>query len=344
MVTRPLMFLRALALALRLGWGSDRGLLRHIAYLAEAAYLTQVLRDDSIEHVHAHFGTNAATVARLIRRLGGPPFSFTVHGIDLFDAPVALDIRGKVADAAFAVAVCDYTAGQLRRWSSLEDWPKIHVVRCSVGDDFFDAASTIAPDANRVVCIGRLSPEKGHLLLIDAMAQLVSAGVDARLVLAGDGELRSALEDRIAAAGLADRVTVTGYLDEAEVRRHLLASRALVLPSLAEGLPVVIMEAFALQRPVISTYVAGIPELVRPSQNGWLVPAGNATELARAIQEAIQAPVEELHRMGVAGQSLVRERHFLKTEVSRLGKLFEEHSSRRCQQAPCAATAAQDPL
>jgi len=320
--TRPLKFVRALALAVRMGWRSDRGLLRHLAYLGEAAYLLQVLRGEAIDHLHAHFGTNSAAVARLIHRLGGPRYSFTVHGPDEFDAPRSLDLPGKVADAAFVVAISDFGAAQLRRWTSTENWAKIHVVRCTVGDDFFADAQPIDEHCNTLVCVGRLCPQKGQLLLIDAMAKLVGDGVDLRLVLAGDGEMRSLVEQRIDQAHLRDRVEITGWISEAHVRRHILAARAFVLPSFAEGLPMVIMEAFALGRPVISTYVAGIPELVRPEENGWLVPAGNAGELAAAMADAMHRPVEKLQAMGNNGRDRVLKRHYLPNEVAKLETLF----------------------
>jgi len=323
-VTRPRAWLGALGLALAMGWKSDRGLLRHLAYLAEAAFLAQVLAEQSIEHVHAHFATNAATVARLIRRLGGPRYSFTVHGIDLFDAPRLQDIRGKAADAAFVVAVCDFSAAQVQRWSEVADWSKVHVVRCAVGADFLEAGDGMTPAGNIFVCVGRLSPEKGQILLIDALGELVRSGEDARLVLVGDGEMRPVIERRVRELGLDGRVEITGYVDGAEVRSRILAGRALVLPSFAEGLPAVLMEALALGRPAISTYVAGIPELVCPGENGWLVPAGNAVELASAMREALHAPDETLRSMGRKGNELVRRRHRLETEVAKLEALLRD--------------------
>ena len=322
LLTRPLAFLRALRLTLRMGWRSERGVARHLAYLAEAAFLLQVLLQERVKHVHVHFGTNAAAVARLVRQLGGPAYSFTAHGIETFDAPRSLDIAGKADDAAFVVAVCDYCAAQLRRWVPFECWARIHVVRCTVGEDFFESDAPVDAASRTLVCVGRLCPEKGQLLLVDAMRQLADAGVDGRLVLAGDGEMRPIIERRIDELGLRDRVDITGWIAEADVRRHLLAARALVLPSFAEGLPMVIMEAFALGRPAISTYVAGIPELVRPGENGWLVPAGNFELLAAAMREALDAPVERLSAMGQAGRKAVIQRHNTRTEGARLERLF----------------------
>jgi glycosyltransferase involved in cell wall biosynthesis len=142
-------------------------------------------------------------------------------------------------------------------------------------------------------------------------------------VLAGDGEMRGEIEARIASAGLGDRVRITGWVDEAEVRRLLLASRGLVLASFAEGLPVVIMEAFALGRPVIATAIAGVPELVRPGESGWLVTAGNAEELAEAMGRMLSADAAALERMGAAGSRRTRERHSAMAEAARLAALLD---------------------
>ena len=320
--TRPRAFARALWMALRMGWRSDRGLLKHLAYLAEAAYLLQVLRRHAVQHVHVHFGTNAASVARLIRCLGGPPYSFTLHGPDEFDAPRSFGLDGKQADAAFVVAITDYCSAQLRRWAAPEHWSKIKVVRCGVGDGFLGNAAPIDPRCETFVCVGRLCPQKGQLLLIDALAHLRREGRHAKVVLAGDGEMRPAIERRVADTGSGESVEITGWIAEDEVRRRILASRALVLPSFAEGLPVVIMEAMALGRPVISTYVAGIPELVLPGQTGWLVPAGNVEKLADAMREVLDSPVERLNVMGQAGRARVMQYHNTSREAERLEQLL----------------------
>ena len=166
--------------------------------------------------------------------------------------------------------------------------------------------------------------QKGHALLIRAAARLVDDGLDLELVLAGDGELRGTVEALAQRHGIADRVRITGWIGNEEVRDELLAARAMVLPSLAEGLPVVIMEALALGRPVISTYVAGIPELVRPGDCGWLVPAGDVESLVAAMREVLETPVERLDEMGRRGHELVRQRHDSRTEAAKLRALLRE--------------------
>lgn len=320
---RPAAALGALGLALAMGWRSSSGTLRHLAYWIEATFVAERLRTERIDHVHVHFGTNAAAVARLARRLGGPPYSMTVHGPDEFDAPRGLDLAGKVRDAAFVVAVSSFGRSQLLRWTERACWPRIHVVHCAVAPRFLEA--TPAPsEALDLVCVGRLTPQKGQLLLVEAFATLVKEGFTGRLVLAGDGELRADVEQRVRELAIEGRVEITGWLDEAQVAERLRAARCAVQPSFAEGLPVVLMEALALGRPVVSTYVAGIPELVRPGENGWLVPAGDVDALAEALRQVAGASEERLAAMGTAGRARVAERHRLETEVDRLERLIEQ--------------------
>lgn len=325
--TRPLRFARAMKLAVTMSRPSDRGLLRHAGYLAEAARLTRILEDRSVQHVHVHFGTNAASVARLVHALGGPTYSFTVHGPDEWDSPRGHSLSGKVADAAFVIGISDFCSAQLRRWAAYEDWSKIHVVHCTVGDHFFGPIQPIPPASRTILSVGRLSAQKGQLLLLDALSALVHAGEDVRLVLAGDGEMRSVVERRIAELGLSSRVTITGWIGEAEVQSLLVESRALVLPSFAEGLPVVIMEALAMGRPVVSTLIAGIPELVREGENGWLVPAGSHEALVAALRKVMAASMAELEALGRAGRKRVEAEHSSAIEAQKLERLFSRYTA-----------------
>ena len=323
---RPLAMLRGLVMAMRMSRASDRGLFRHLAYLCEAAVLLRICEAQDVGHVHVHFGTNAAAVARLMRCLsrGQLSYSVTIHGPDEFDAPLGFALREKVADAAFVAVVSDFCLAQVMRWSDPEHWHKIHVVRCTVDRSFTSLTSMgpIPADSRTLLCVGRLTAQKGHLLLLEALASLRDNGVDADLILAGDGELRRAIEQTMRALGLEARVRITGWIDEPQLRRLLARARVVVLPSFAEGLPVVIVEALAMQRPVIATWVAGVPELVRPGENGWLVPAGSVSELAAAMTSALETPASRLDSMGRFGARLVRERHDQVTEVRKLESLL----------------------
>jgi glycosyltransferase involved in cell wall biosynthesis len=297
--------------------------LRHFAYLAEACVLSRWFSEFGIEHVHAHFGTNSTTVAMLCRELGGPPYSFTVHGPEEFDKAKAIALEEKIKRSAFVVAVSSFGKSQLYRWCEYDQWSKIQVVHCGVDELFLKQEYIPVPDEPRLVCIGRLSEQKGHLLLIEAAGRLAAKGLVFKLILVGDGELRTQIEAMIAQLGLQNHVEITGWASNPEVQQQLLASRAMVLPSFAEGLPVVIMEALALSRPVISTYVAGIPELVEPGTCGWLVPPGSLEALTEAMRAALQAPVEKLEQMGRVGAERVAQQHNAAIEGCKLATLFQ---------------------
>lgn len=322
-LARPLRFARALGLALALGLRSERGLGVHLVYLLEACTLRRWYAGANVCHVHAHFGTNSTTVALLCRTLGGPPYSFTVHGPEEFDVPLLLHLDRKVAGAAFAVAISEYGRAQLMRWCAPEHWERIHVVHCGVDASFLAALPSAPPSAVRCVCVGRLSEQKGQALLIEAVGRLAREGLELELRLVGDGPLRAPLEALIARLGLEARVRITGWASSAQVREELQAARVLVLASFAEGLPVVIMEALALGRPVVSTWVAGIPELVEHGVSGWLVPPGSVDELASALRAALTTSPERLAEMGRRGAARVAEQHDARREARALAQLIE---------------------
>ena len=324
-VTSPRRFLRAARRAVALGRGSSRGLPVHLAYLAEACILVGWLQRARITHVHAHFGTNATTVALLCRELGGPPYSFTIHGPEEFDRPEGLKLGDKVAAAAFTVAITDFCRSQIFRWVPHEHWDRVHVVHCGLDRQFLESEPVPAPAAPRLVNVGRLAEQKGQLLLVQAAIRLLREGVDLELVIVGDGPLRPELEAMVARSGHAESIRLVGTLDNEAVRREMLASRAVVLASFAEGLPVVLMEALALGRPVITTYVAGIPELVVDGESGWLIPAGSVDALAEAMRRALQEDPSRLDAMGTVGAGRARERHDAATEGARLADLFARY-------------------
>ncbi len=318
----PLSFCRLFLEVLSLSRKADRGLLAHGAYLLEACRLARLMKSRGFTHVHAHFGTNPAAVALLSHRLSGVTYSFTVHGPEEFDRPDAIKLTRKIEAAEFVVAISSYGRSQLMRWCSREHWGKIHVVRCGVDQSFIGNVGDVEYDEKCIVCVGRLCEQKGQLLLIDAMARLRDRGFTPKLVLAGDGDMRALIEKRIEQLGLQSQVAITGWLSGIEVKEWLLRCKAMVLPSFAEGLPVVIMEAFALGRPVITTYIAGIPELVENDINGWMVPAGSVHSLAEAIRSACDANLDEVSRLGEAGRQRVRKLHDSDREARRLCDLY----------------------
>ena len=322
LLMRPIRLLQALALAWRMSRCAERALPVQLAYVAEACLVEAWLQAAGIEHVHAHFGTNSATVAMLTHVLGGPEWSFTVHGPEEFDKWQLIGLTEKVRNCAFVVAICSFGRSQLYRITEHEQWPKIKVVHCGL-DPIFRALSTAQTSTlRRLVCVGRLCAQKGQMLLVEAAARLVAQGACFELVLAGDGEMRADIEVLIARFNLHTTVRITGWIDSERVRDEILTARALVLPTFAEGLPVVVMEAMALRRPVVTTYVAGIPELVIPGAHGWLVPAGDVEALVSALHACLDAPVEMLSRMGEAARERVLARHDVDKEAAKLAALF----------------------
>ncbi len=319
---RPRAFARALALTLRLGWRSTRGLGLHLIYLAEACLLRRRLAERRLEHVHAHFGTNSAKVAMLCRELGGPPFSFTFHGPEVFEFPALDALREQVHRAAFSVAISHHGRSQLCRWTEVEHWARIHLVGCGLDAQFLEGEAQALPAEARLVCVARLDPVKGHLVLFEALERLARRGRKVSIALVGDGALRAELESRARAAGLAERVHFLGWLDGAGVRAEIERARAMVLPSFDEGLPVVFMEAYALHRPVLSTYIAGIPELVVPGRTGWLVPAGSVDHLEEALCELLDSSDEQLAALAAAGRREVEALHDVRIEAGKLAGLF----------------------
>jgi glycosyltransferase involved in cell wall biosynthesis len=307
--SRPAKTLAALGTALRLSPPEPERKLRHLAYWLEAGWLVRCLEQLAVEHLHAHFGTNPTAVAAIVRAWGGPPFSFTAHGPDEFDAPIALSLAAKIRNASFVVAISSYGRAQLMRWSTPKHWKKIQVIRCGLDATFLEGVMQPIPErSTEFVCVARLANQKGLPLLVAACERLCQKTEHFTLTIIGSGELRASLEQDIERRGLANNVCLVGVRSSVEIREHLARARALILPSFAEGLPVVIMEALALRRPVVATSIAGIPELV-DEQCGWLIPAGSESALAAAMTAALHASPEELAAKGAVGQERVKRLH-----------------------------------
>jgi glycosyltransferase involved in cell wall biosynthesis len=317
-LSRPRLTFRAISAARGLSGAGINQKFRHFAYWLEAAWLTRRLERLRVEHVHAHFGTNPVAVAMIVRAWGGPPFSVTVHGPNEFDSPVHLSLSRKIAAARLVAGISAYGRSQLMRWSSPADWGKIKVIRCGLGPDFLNRTPIpVQPDSKEFVCIARLAAAKGLPLLIEASARLRDRGEQFTVTIIGDGELRSSLEEQIRREKLEDYVRLAGICSSAEIGEHLESARAFVLPSFAEGLPVVIMEALALARPVVTTRIAGIPELV-DDQCGWVITPGSVEELVGALSAALHASSEELDRRGRVGRERVVTLHDARRNAAEL--------------------------
>lgn len=305
-VTRPLGFARALGAALHMATRKGGTGVKNAAYFLEAAWFYRSAQAAGITHVHAHFSTNSAAVVMLARLMGGPAYSFTAHGPDEFDDPAANALPLKVRHAAFVAAITDYARGVILTATGGAGAEKVHVVRCGLDLDEFTV--TPPPENKRIVCVGRLCPAKAQALLVEAIAPLVADHPTLDLVLIGDGEDRAGIEARVAELGLGDHVTLAGWGTGEEVRTAIRDARLFALPSFAEGLPIVIMEALATGRAVIVTRITGIPELVDDSC-GWVTTAGAVPELTAALSAALSETTEALAARGAAGRARVEDWH-----------------------------------
>lgn len=325
--TRPALAVRTLWLAIRSASGG-RSLLKWIAYFVEAALLAYWLNRDGVPHLHCHFGNAGSNTAWLASKMARATFSITFHGIDL-DEPGPFHHRAKLTDAAFAVCISDFGKGRLLQGVNAADADKIFVVRCGfpVPDD---ADVPAAPGQGRIICVARLSPEKGHTVLLEALAMLAADGTSFHCTFVGSGPLQQDLETDVLRLGLAPYVTLTGAVPNDQVVRMIAASDLSVLASYGEGIPIALLESLAWRRPFVATRVGGIPELAPPGASGLLVepadPLGLAQSIKRMIKDASLAG-----QLADAGRKLVAELHDPRRAAKAMLQLFQaaEQGGRR---------------
>lgn len=321
-LANPIGMCRALAGCFKLYRNAGRRFVAHVAYLLEAVSLKRQTSKDDITHLHTHFSTNSAAVAMLCARLGGPGYSFTAHGPDEFVDWGRASLAMKVAEARFVFAISNYCRVQLARAAGMECWDKLHIVRCGVSIEEFPRSEAPFDKKAPFVCVGRLCSQKAQALIVEAVARLVPEYPDLSVILVGDGESRADIEAAITRHGVQKNVILEGWCDNAKVRELLGNSRALLLPSFAEGLPVVIMEALAIGRPAISTYIAGIPELV-DEKCGWIIPAGSVDHIVAVMRQSMMASEKELVTLGSEGRERVKRDHNISTNAAAILGLFK---------------------
>jgi glycosyltransferase involved in cell wall biosynthesis len=326
-LTHPIRYVRAARLAWRTAAPGIRGLLLQIAYLMEACYLAARLIDRKTQILHNHIGENSASVAMLASEMSGVPFSLTIHGPYIFFAPQKWALGEKLSRAAFTACISHFCHGQCQIFAPESAWQRLHVVRCSVQPLFIEEPPPRQPSPHpHFVCVGRLCVEKGQRLLIDAAKQLIASVPAAKISLIGDGHDRQSLEQSIRNAGLQNQITILGWQSSHAIRETLLTATALVIPSMAEGLPIVAMEALATRCPVIATNIAAMSELIEPGKNGWLIPSGFIDALAAALQEAAKCDDDQLREMGNNGRQRVLELHCPSRQTKQLMSLLQTYS------------------
>ncbi len=321
-VARPRAFADALRAMVKMGWRSQRGMARHVVYLAEACLLRELCAARGITHLHVHHATNPAAVALLCELVGGPRYSVTIHGPEEFEHASRLALNEKIERAAFVVTVSEWSRRELLKWCNESVHKKIHVVRNSVNEMFVAVTPTHVLDTRRFLWIGRLVEQKDPLLLLRAVELLRAENFFCVVTMIGDGALRASLEQEIARRNLQEVIVLKGWANRAEILDELRGARALVLSSRAENVPSVILEALAQERPVISTNIGGVRELIQDGETGWLVPPDSEHALARAMRRALEMDANELAHMGRAGRKFVLENFDVKNQAAELQMLF----------------------
>jgi glycosyltransferase involved in cell wall biosynthesis len=321
--TNPGRYLRTFVLALGHRAPGARGLLLAFAHFAESVLLARELKRREVQHLHNHFANSAATVGLLASRFLGIGWSFTMHGISETDYPAGLMLGRKIEAAKLVACVSYFGRAQGMRLVGSDHWAKMHVVRCGLPFDRLPPSEPTRANDRTLICVGRLSPEKGQAGLLKAFARLGKRHQDVRLRLVGDGPDRRVLEQLAGELGLSDRVTFLGRLSEADTLVEITRSDLLVLPSFMEGLPIVLMEAMALGVPVVASRVAGIPELVEDGTGGMLFAPSDWDGLAQCIERlltdrALSGSLAQHGQRKVAGEFDVLK----SAEI--LAKLFDE--------------------
>lgn len=327
----PLKLGKAIADAFRVGISSRSGVWKHLMYVGEACVLLKFVRD--CIHLHANFG-NATSIAVMCRILGGPPVSLRIHGPEEYETFSRREWEWRAIHASFLAPISEFGATCLNELLAPRHHGKVHLIRCGVDDAVLCVDPTPLPSSMSVVCVARLEARKGHVVLLAAIRQLRDVGLHVKLRLVGHGSLRAELERCVDELALRDLVAFDGWADGSQVLSAISRSRVVVLPSFAEGLPIVLMEAFALRRPVVATAVAGVPELVIPGETGWLVAPGDPDNLALAIATALQSPDEKLEELARRGRSVVMEKHCTTMLMAMLSAKIAEKTQEELQGAP----------
>jgi len=299
----------------------DRLLL--LVQLVAACALARRARRLQVRHLHAHMANAPTTIAMYTAMQLGTSFSFTGHANSLFARRALL--AEKLRRAAFVACISEWHRKFYRDFTPVSD-ERSPIVRCGVDAGFLRQVPTPVPDVQRFVLVGALVEQKGHLILLRALKRLRDGGEMVEVVCAGDGHLRGVIESEAKRLGIADMIRITGWISNSQVRDELRQSRALVMSSLAENLPVAMMEAMAMGRPVIGTQIAGIPELIVPGQTGWVVAAGSPEAIADAMRECLRMSIDQLSKMGERAANRVAELHDADHEASKMAALFRSQS------------------
>jgi colanic acid/amylovoran biosynthesis glycosyltransferase len=353
LATRPVSYARTLAFSLGLSSGGVRAGLWRVFYFAEAIAVWHRCRSENVRHIHSHFANVATDVAMLCAHFADRPneqwsWSFTLHGpVEFYDV-YRSQLSEKIARARFVICISDFARSQAMACSEETQWDKLHVVHCGLDPEQWrppaapsnagvdvgvaaNADADVPSSGVRVLCVGRLIALKGHAVLIEAVARLRADGLEVTATLVGDGAARGALEGLADRRAVADLIEFAGSVGQDRIRNYFARADVFCLPSFAEGVPVVLMEAMAMELPVVSSQIMGIPELVQDEVSGMLTPPGRADELAARLRRLAEGP-ELRAQLGRAGRAKVVAEYGIATSAERIASLMRRY----CVAGPAA--------
>ncbi|MCK5522458.1 MAG: glycosyltransferase family 4 protein [Thiomargarita sp.] len=325
LMTQPLGYMRGLFFALRLGQFDLKKILYGFFYFAEAVMIGHWMRQIKLSHLHVHFAMAAASVGLILHRTFPIKYSITVHGPDEFYDTSGNYLTPKILEAAFICCISHFARSQLMMLSPHTAWDKLELSRLGVDSKIFTPRPfREEPNPYEVLCVGRLVPVKGQFILIEAVARLISEGRQLRLRFVGDGPDRQRLEDEVKQRQLTEQVVFEGAINQDRILDFYNSADIFTIASFAEGLPVVLMEAMAMEIPCITTHITGIPELITSGKDGILVAASDIEALAKAIALLMDNPDLRL-KIGKSGHQRVLEYYELQRNTERLADIFRRY-------------------
>ena len=301
-ITHPAGLIRGVRHVIKLGGSDIKRLLYHVFYLAEALLLGQWMRSQTLEHLHVHFATPAASVGMLVKTVFATSFSFTVHGPDEFYDASGYNLPEKILAADFIFCISHYARSQVMKLSPVHAWSKLDVCRLGVDPQrFIPNPNKVSNQVCQLLCVGRLTPAKGQAILLESVAKLSEQSIPVMLTLIGTGPDEKSLKQYAHQLGISEIVTFTGAVDQDHILKYYQQADIFVLPSFAEGLPVVLMEAMSMTIPCVTTAITGVPELINNNEDGLLVSASDCAGLTAALARLV-GNADLRHQIGEAGR------------------------------------------
>jgi glycosyltransferase involved in cell wall biosynthesis len=326
----PLTYLKGLIAALKFGQFEIKKTLFGFFYFTEALMIKRWMRKNNTHHLHVHFATAAANIALILKAISSVSISMTIHGPDEFYDVEGQKLVEKIEMSDFLICISSFAKSQVMKFSKFKDWRKFDICPLGVNRPLLKQQSVDQSepktDVFTILCVGRLTKAKGQHVLIEACSMLRDKGKNFKLVMVGHGPDELSLKATVKELGLDNHVVFTGAQNQLQVAQWYSVSDAFVLPSFAEGVPVVLMEAMASKVPCVTTRITGIPELIRDGIEGILVTPSDAYELSDAIASLMEDQ-SLCFELAEAAYTTVSKKYDLQTNVARLSQIFKTRLS-----------------